>query len=285
MTQMKHGWVAWCTAFALIVGCSSEPAMLRQMHKQRLIDAIREKLLQSVEAEKSAVLATTDTESQASALEAKNFEMQINTLRSELRQLIVADGQQVEIDKLNAFDAAWAELERVDTRLLALAVANTNLKAVQLLWRDGAADLDRFVDRLAEMQRALTEPELIRTLSRASVAALRSESLLFVHIPSADDAEMTRLERQMHELSAEVARELDRARQSGRFEQGQLASASQAWDEYQRVAAKVVQLSRQNTNVISTDVSVHEKRQATKACLDALSALAVAVEVGPQATR
>jgi uncharacterized protein YcfL len=285
VTQMKHAWLAWCTALALAVGCSSEPAMLRQMHKERLIDAIREKLLESVEAEKSAVLATTDTESQASALEAKNFETEINTLRAELRRLIVADGQQGEIEKLNAFDVAWAELERVDARLLALAVANTNLKAIRLLSRDGAADLDRFVDRLAEMQRAVTEPELIRTLSRASVAALQSESLLFVHIPSADDAEMTRLEQQMRELNAEVARELDRARQSGRFEREQLTSASQAWDEYQRVAATVVQLSRQNSNVISIDVSIHEKRQATKACLDALSALSAAVDVGPHATR
>jgi hypothetical protein len=259
--------------------------MLRQMRKERLIDAIREKLLESVEAEKSAVLATTDAESKASALEAKNFETKINKLRAELRRLIVADGQQVEIEKLNAFDVAWAELERVDARLLALAVANTNLKAIRLLSRDGAADLDRFVDQLAEMQRAVTEPELIRTLSRASVAALRSESLLFVHIPSADDAEMTRLEQQMQELNAQVTRELDSARESGRLDREQLASASQAWDEYQGVAAEVVQLSRQNTNVISIDVSIHEKRGATRECLAALSALSAALDVGPHATR
>jgi hypothetical protein len=270
-------------ALALAVGCSWEPATVRQMHKERLIETIRQKLLESVEAEKSAVLATTDEESQALAQEARNFETDIDKLRGELRQLIVADGRRGEIENLDAFDIAWAKLERVDERLLALAVENTNLKATRLLSREGAAALNRFVDELMGMQRTVTEPEMIRTLSRASVAALRSQSLLFVHIPSADDAEMTRLEQQMRDLNGEVERCLSTARESGQPGLEQLASASQAWSEYQRLAAEVVQLSRQNSNVISTDVSVHEKRQAMNACLSALSALSAAVDVSPHA--
>lgn len=280
---MKYGWIALCMALALAVGCSSEPATVRQMHKERLIETIRQKLLESVEAEKSAVLATTDEESQALALEARNFETDINKLRGELRQLIVADARPGEIENLDAFDIAWAKLERVDERLLALAVANTNLKATRLLSREGAAALNRFVDKLMGMQRTVTEPEMIRTLSRASVAALRSQSLLFVHIPSADDAEMTRLEQQMRDLNGEVERCLSTARESGQPGLEQLASTSEAWSEYQRLAAEVVRLSRQNSNVISTDVSVHEKREAMKACLSALSALSAAVDVSPHA--
>ncbi len=259
--------------------------MVRQMHKEQLIDGIRQKLLESVEAEKSAVLATTDEESEASAVEAKNYEAEINKMRGELRQLIVADGRREEIGNLDAFDVAWAKLERLDERLLRLAVANTNLKATRLLSRDGGAALDRFVGALTNMQQAVTDPELLRTLARASVAALRTESLLFVHIPSADDAEMTRLEQQIHDLDAEVERGLSTARESGQPGSEQLAAASQAWGDYQRVAAEVIQLSRQNTNVISTDVSVHEKRQATKECLVALSALSDAVDVSAHARR
>src|SRR5262249_12577055 len=163
---------------------------------------------------------------------------------------------------LDSFDAAWAELERIDERLLTLAVANTNLKASRLLTREGAAALDRFVDGLTAMQRTVMDPEMIRTLSRANVAALRSQSLLFVHMPSADDAEMTRLEQRMHDLSAEVDACLSAARASGQTDPDQLASTSNAWSEYQRLAAEVVRLSRQNSNVISSDVSVHEKRTA-----------------------
>src|SRR5262245_60503451 len=185
---MRHRWIVPCAAVAVIVGCNSEPAMVRQIRKERLISGIRQKLLESVEAEKIAVLATTDEESQASAQESKKSAAEINRLRGELRQLIAADGRREEIEKLDAFDAAWAEVERIDERLLTLAVANTNLKATRLLSREGAAALDQFVDGLTAMQRAVTDPEMIRALSRAGVAALRSQSLLFVHIPSADDA-------------------------------------------------------------------------------------------------
>lgn len=47
----------------------------------------------------------------------------------------------------------------------------------------------------------------------------------------------------------------------------------------------MIRLSRLNTNVISFDVSVHEKRTATRACLDALAALRSAIESGPHASR
>jgi hypothetical protein len=82
-----------------------------------------------------------------------------------------------------------------------------------------------------------------------------------------------------------VDRNLASARESGAPLPQQLATASQAWSEYRRIAADVLRLSRENTNVISFDVSVHEKRQATKECLSALSALLAAVESGSPATR
>jgi len=268
-----------------LVGCSGEPALVRQTRKEQLITAIRQTLLESVEAEKSAVLATTDEESQALALEAQRSAAEINRLRGELRPLILEDGRREEIEKFDAFNAAWGELETIDQRLLALAVANTNLKAARLSAREGSAALDRFVSTLLEMQQTVAEPDTLRTLSRASVAALRVQPLLLIHIPTADDAEMTRLEQQMGALSNEVDRNLASARDGGRLPQDQLASAAQSWSDFQRVAADVIRLSRENTNIISSEVSIHEKRQATKECLAALAALWTAVRSGPQATR
>jgi hypothetical protein len=268
-----------------VASCKSEPAMVRQMRKVRLITSIREALLESVEAEKSAVLATTDEESESLAREAQQSEATINQLRGELRALVVADGRHVEIEKLNAFDAAWADLERVDQRLLALAVANTNLKAARLSASTGATDLDHFVDMLRAMEASAAAPETIRLLSGAAIAALRIQSLALVHIPSADDAEMTRLEARMHALAEEVDRDLAAVRQGGQVSPDQLAAATQVWDDYQRVLKDVLRLSRENTNVISFDVSVHEKRQVTRQCLAALSALLEAVNIGPKAVR
>jgi hypothetical protein len=106
-----------------------------------------------------------------------------------------------------------------------------------------------------------------------------------VHIPSADDAEMTRLEQRIDAVSKEVDDQLADARDSSQLSPEQLATASQAWSEYRRVLVEVLRLSRENTNVISFDVSIHEKRHAMNACVSALSALMSAVQSGPQATR
>ena len=269
----------------LLASCSSEPQILRETREVGIIDAIRQTLLESVEAEKSAVLATTDEESKSLAHDSRQAAARIDGLRGELRTLVVADGRRTELEKLDAFDAAWAEVEHVDQRLLALAVANTNLKAARLSANEGGAALDRFVDLLGQMMHGADAADTIRTLSHASIAALRIQPLLLVHIPSADDAEMTQIEERMRAFSETVDRDLGTLRDSGQVSPDQLAAATQAWSDYQRILKEVLRLSRENSNVISFDVSVHEKRQVTKECLAALSALKEAVVAGPHPTR
>ena len=293
LDRPRHGLRRWGlrpASLALVLavtlaGCRGEPAFLRQAHKEDLIGAIQRTLLASVEAEKSAVLATTDEESVQMAREAQDLAAKIDLLRAELRAQIVEDGRPAEVESLDVFDARWKELRAVDERLLALAVANTNLKAARLSAREGLAAVERLVDALGAMQRASTDPETIRTLGDASVAALREQSLLLIHIPTADDAEMTRLEQQMAVLGGSVERTLASLRAAGAPPGDALLAASEAWTEHRRIAAEVVRLSRENTNVRSFEVSVHEKRKVTRECLDALAALLAAVESGPQPAR
>jgi hypothetical protein len=259
--------------------------MVRQIEKGKVINAISQKLFESVDAEKSAVLATSDEESRAFAKEATDLNAEIDRLRGKLRELVTVDARSVEVEKLNSFDGAWKELQQIDARLLGLAVANTNLKAARLLSRDGDSALSRFVDALTELQSGLNDADLLRTLARAEVAGLRSQSALFAHIPSADAAEMTRLEQRVQQLGEEVERALTSVRDSGKVDAQQLAAAAAAWGEYRKLSAEVVRLSRENSNVISFDVSVHDKRLATKACLNALTELSAAVESAPRPMR
>lgn len=270
---------------AALVACSPEPAFRRQAQEEGLVDAIRETLLSSVEAEKSAVLATTDEESLQMARESRRLAERIDALVGDLRTHVEADGRPAVVDGFAAFVARWGELKAVDERLLALAVANTNLKAMRLSARDGLAAVDRLLVALDGMERSSTDPDTIRTLGAAAVAALRELSLLLIHIPSADDAEMTRLEKQMNDLAASVDRALATLRSGGNVPAGALDTAAEAWADERRVVAEVVKLSRENTNVLSFDVSVHEKRSATRACLDALAALRTAVASSPTANR
>lgn len=272
-------------AIATLLACNPEPAFRRQAEEEGLVDAIRETLLSSVEAEKSAVLATSDEESLQMAQESRRLASRIDALVGDLRTRIEADGRASIAERFAAFVARWDELKAVDQRLLALAVANTNLKAMRLSARDGLAAVDRFLVALDAMERSSTDPDTIRTLGGAAVAALREQSLLLVHIPSADDAEMTRLEKQMDELSASVDESLARLRTGGNVPAGALDTASEAWAGQRRIVVEVIRLSRDNTNVRSFDVSVHEKRTVTRECLDALAALRTTLASSPQANR
>src|SRR5690242_15946863 len=76
---------------AMFVGCGGEPALLRQMKKVGLVNDIQHELLESVDAEKSAVLATTDEESKKFAVESRQSDAKIDELRGSLAELIQLD--------------------------------------------------------------------------------------------------------------------------------------------------------------------------------------------------
>jgi len=142
----------------------------------------------------------------------------------------------------------------VDKRLLGLAVANTNLKAARLSAREGAAALDRLVDTLTEMERTGR-----RTGDDSHVVAgIRSRRCACTPwsrstFPAADDAEMTRLEQQMHALGGEVEGNLCpcTGEQPAVGGTARGAASQQAWSDYPTRLVEVLRLSRENTNVIS----------------------------------
>jgi hypothetical protein len=97
---------------------------------------------------------------------------------------------------------------------------------------------------------------------------------------------MTLLEKRIGEQDEKTDRRLAAlGKPAARTPPEQLAKVMQAWSEYRRIMAEVLRLSRQNTNVLSFDVSVHEKRRVTKDCLSALDALLETIESVPKGTR
>jgi Four helix bundle sensory module for signal transduction len=265
--------------------CGGQPALVRQVEKVGLVNSIQQRLLESVEAEKSAVLAVTDEESAEFAARSKRSAEEIDQLKTRLAELIAADARPDEVEKLGAFAPKWDELKAIDARLLELAVANTNLKAAHLLAHEGSVDLDRFITSVDAMMLACSDVAVVRSLATAATAVARIQSLLLVHIPEASDAEMTTIEERIRRLGATVDAALREAGTLAPSTATGAADAAQAWADYQRVAAEVIRLSRLNTNVISVDVSIHEKRTATRACLDALADLRSAIQGGPHPTR
>ena len=272
----------------LLLSCSREPAMVRQARKAELAGALSRAFLKSVEAEKSAVLATTDEESERFASESRDAAREVGRLQRDLEVLIGGDARQPEKDRLAAFSAAWAKVAAIDAQLLPLAVANTNLKAAHLSSHEAAAALERLVARLGALEARSKDPARIRRLSAAAVAALTIQTLHPPHIVSPDDAEMKALEGRIEALSEKVD-EVLKGELKGEGGEGagpEQGEALAAWRDYQGTTTEVLRLSRQNTNVLSFSMSVHEKRDASVAAEVALLALISEVEVtGPRATR
>jgi hypothetical protein len=273
-------------ALAALAACDSEPAFVRYRKELVLLDRIEVAFGRSIDAEKSSVLAVTDAESEAFAAESRAAAAEVDRDIQELASVVEFDRLPGELAKLAAVQSAWAGLKAVDERLLALAVANTNLKATRLSGHEAARSLDRLVAALQALAATTSDPDRIRELSRASIAALRIQVLQAPHIASADDAEMDRLESRMRDASHEVERTLAELRSEPEAAgSAHIEEAAAAWAEYDRTSAEVIRLSRQNTNVRSFDISVHEKRQATETFRVALAALADEVRSTQTATR
>lgn len=254
--------------------CSQPPAMITRARKAELLRGMERELTDSVNAEKHAVLSTTDETSERFAAESRQASAQLDLLRKELRTLVNTE----EGEKLDAFDQAWAQLLAVDAKLLPLATANSNLKAARLSAHDAAAKLEVVLAALHSAEAATKDPARLRVLSAAAVAALRIQALHATHIASAEVEEMDALEARVKELQAQVGAVLAKPGEP-------LEAAQQAWVDYQRLTDTIFALSRANTNVLSYALSVNEKRAASGACEVALRALIDQVHDVPRATR
>lgn len=248
-----------------ITACSQQPAILTDARKLQIAAELQAEFARSVDSEKAAVLASTDEESERFVNESRAASAKVNALCAELRALATPG----EREKLDEFQKAWAQVEAVDAKLLPLAAANTNLKASRLSMHEAAAALDQVLTTLSATEAATKDPVKLRQLSAASVAALRIQAIHAPHIASPDEAEMAALEARVAELEKQVDPFV----------------TTEAWAQYKALTEKIFELSRQNTNVHSFDISVHEKRDVSRPADEALQALVKKVHDIPRPTR
>jgi hypothetical protein len=102
------------------------------VQKNEILSVMRLNLLRAAEAEKSAVLAVSDEESQRFADQARFAAAGVNEARKELFPLLELDSSALERTRIAEFDRCWTEFEKLDQFILDLAVQNTNLHAMKL---------------------------------------------------------------------------------------------------------------------------------------------------------
>jgi hypothetical protein len=258
-----------------------ESAFVRDSQKAQLVSRMRADLYAAAEAEKSAVMAETDAASKDNARRAQAAAEQVAAELKEFKALPVGNPEEAEL--LRRFEDAFSEYRKADEEVLALAVQNTNLKAFALSFGPASEALAKLELTLKPVLDAggkdgkATAAALLA--SKALTEALRIQALHAPHITEKTEARMDELEKRMAEADKEARAALGRLGSSG-------APALAVYEEFQKVTAEVVRLSRLNTNVRSLDLSLGRKVKVLAVCDEALLALKAHLGgLGVKATR
>ena len=245
-----------------------------------LVESMRLNLASASEAEKSAVMAITDADSQIYADQARAAATTVDQARTELGELLQTGGNQNERDLLAQFSNAFTEFQRIDKDLLDLAVKNTNLKASSLAFGPAAAALTEMDAALARL--VSDDVKVTRLADDVRIAALRLQTLLPPHIAEESDQKMDEMEAQMTREDREVRRSLDAlSALPGLSDNPDLKIATTSYARFNETRAQILKLSRENTNVRSLTISLTQKRKVMSVCQDALVALQQAIQNEP----
>jgi hypothetical protein len=280
-TRPKTRDVLWMAAGAAIVvvlfllGLHFRPDVSRDLaFKARRIDLVGRMqvgLTSAAEAEKSAVLAISDQQSQTFAEQARAATAEVEREHKELGDILATGGTQ-----------AFGKLQSIDAEVLSLAVQNTNLKAFGLLFgpeADALAEADAALARVIAKHSDSPDAKKVMVLGfGARVGVLRVQTLLAPHIAEASDVKMDRLEAMMADEETRIRSDLDGlAALPGVAGDVDLSTAVSGFARYIDIKARILALSRENTNVRSLALSLNQKRSAMILCLNALKTLQDAI--------
>jgi len=259
------------------VGMEIVPKVMAR--KAAALSAMRINMVKSAEAEKRAVMADTDEASVSFAEESLRAAEAVELNLGELAGLIEKYPSGKEEDLKREFGACWAEFREIDRQVLDFAVQNTNLKAARLSFAAGHAAMRQFELVLSRLVSDTPGEPICRLVNDAQTAALRINILHAPHIASPDDEEMDIIEKVIRENDAVVKMSLSGIRPLLPLEKkATLQRAAAAYEAFMEITARVLGLSRQNTNIKSFELSMNRKRKTTAQCDEILTSLQDAVQ-------
>jgi hypothetical protein len=259
------------------VGMEIVPKVMAR--KAAALSAMRINMVKSAEAEKRAVMADTDEVSVSSAEESLRAAEAVELNLGELAGLIEKYPSGKEEDLIREFGACWAEFREIDRQVLDFAVQNTNLKAARLSFGVGHAAMRQFELVLSRLVSNAPGEPICRLVNDAQTAALRINILHAPHIASPDDGEMDNIEKVIRENDAVVKMSLSEITPLLPLEKkATLQRAAAAYEAFMEITARVLELSRQNTNIKSFELSMNRKRKTTAQCDEILTSLQDAVQ-------
>jgi hypothetical protein len=272
------------------LGCR-ERARLTQLDDARSLAAyLRVQFNKAADASNRAVMADTDAASTAFAHESEEATASVQKDMTALAPLLESQGFSVETRILDEFKTHFSEYRELDRKVLALAVENTNLKAQSLSFGPARQAADKLKDSLAPVTAAFSAKDQCRAaaLVAQAVTAVREIQALYApHIAERNDASMTKMEQELTALDGSARGALKTLEElAPPNAHASLTTAHAALDELTAATAKIVELSRRNTDVLSLELSLGKKPTLAAACDERLNALQKALaNEGSKATR
>jgi hypothetical protein len=247
-----------------------------QTIKIDLVSTMRIKLLEAIEAEKNAVLAMTDEESEAFAVKARQATDHVEKNRKEIESIIQQGKYSKEIELVNEFNVCWSQYRKLDETILNLAVQNTNLKAQKISLTQCAQEIQKFEESLNRIiQRDNKNNQCSETIMPAYEALTASFKIFALHKPhieEADNKQMDKIEQSINSYDKSAKKALNTLSNITTLRDNpDLKNAQTAYDRFMKLTNEVLRLSRMNTNIRSAELSLGKKRLISSQCQEILA--------------
>ena len=160
---------------------------------------MRINLLEATEAEKNAVMAITDEESENFAVQARQAADAVESSRKKIEGIILQENHPQEIAILNKFNICWSQYRKLDETILDSCQPRTPiLKPKKFLRRKALKKWQRFEESLNRLIHRNTSNNRCNKTVMLSYEALTAGLKIFTlhkpHIEEADDQEMDKIE-------------------------------------------------------------------------------------------
>ena len=253
-------------------------AALEEVHEARQLSSdLQLQFTKASDASNLAAMANSDEASKTFANDARQRTAAITKDIDALAAVLDKLRFEEELKLLEQFRGRFAEYQKVDTDILALAVENTNFKAQQLSFTTAQQAVDALSASLDELalQDDSKEAWRVRALAGQVVARARElQALQAPHIAESSDQAMTQIEQRM--AAAEAAARDALKTLTATVPAGlrpKVAAATTQLDQLVATNQQVIDLSRRNTNVRSMALALNQKRAAVTGCEEPLHAL------------
>ncbi|ESS73655.1 hypothetical protein MGMO_14c00110 [Methyloglobulus morosus KoM1] len=290
-TNRFYALLPWLMTFAVLGGFTLYSAVYKVDYnpfeiksiKGNLLSSMRIHLLEAIESEKNAVMAITDEESESFAAKARQATDSVEKNRKEIESIIHKDEFQREAELLNEFNACWTQYRKLDETILDLAVQNTNLKAQKISSTQCAQEMARFEESLSRIiQHNKTGKQCSETAMvayEALTASLNIYTLHKPHIEEADDQAMDKIEQRIKAYDGSARNALAALSRVASSSDGEdLKNAEQAYLQFMELTNEVLRLSRMNTNVKSSELSLGKQWIISSQCQEILATLQESVQ-------